>query len=72
MGRSTKPYEFEDDPDPFVAIGIDAEWVFESAGKNRILSYQFCLLNADSGKQAKLIIYPKNGKRISLENGLTY
>ena len=52
-------------------FGIDAEWVFESAGKNRILSYQFCLLNADSGKLAKLIIYPKNGKRISLENGLT-
>ncbi len=35
------------------------------------MSYQFCLLNADSGKLAKLIIYPKNGKRISLENGLT-
>ena len=71
MTRQKRPYEYAKDPDPFVVFGIDAEWVFESAGKNRILSYQFCLLNADSGKLAKLIIYPKNGKRISLENGLT-
>ena len=43
MTRHRKPYEFAEDPDPFVAIGIDAEWVFESAGKNLILSYQFAL-----------------------------
>ena len=29
------------------------------------------MLNADSGKLTTLIIYPKDGKRISLENGLT-
>ena len=71
MTRQKKPHEYAKDADPWIVFGIDTEWVFESAGKNRILSYQFCLLNADSGKQAKLIIYPKNGKRISLENGLT-
>ena len=59
------PHEHEEAPDPFVSIGLDAEWVFESAGKNRILSYQFCVLNADSGAKAELIIYPKDGKRIS-------
>jgi hypothetical protein len=69
--RQKKPHEYAKDADPWIVFSIDTEWVFESAGKNRILSYQFCLLNADSGKLAKLIIYPKNGKRISLENGLT-
>ena len=54
-------------PDPFVSVGLDAEWVLESAGKNLILSYQFCVLNADSGAMAKLIIFPKDGKRITLE-----
>ena len=71
MTRQKKPHEYAKDADPWIVFSIDTEWVFESAGKNRILSYQFCVLNADSGKQAKLIIYPKNGKRISLENGLT-
>ena len=44
-----KPHQFAEDPDPFVVIGLDAEWVYESAGKNLILSYQFALLNDDSG-----------------------
>ena len=35
------------------------------------MSYQFAVLNADSGKLTTLIVYPKDGKRISLENGLT-
>jgi len=34
--RQKRPYEYAEDPDPFVVFGIDAEWVFESAGKNRI------------------------------------
>ena len=42
MTRQKKPYEYAEDADPFVVVGLDAEWVFESAGKNRILSYQFC------------------------------
>ena len=71
MKRRKKPYEYARDPDPFFVIGIDAEWVFESAGRNLILSYQFAVLNADSGKMTTLIIYPKNGARISLEHGLT-
>jgi hypothetical protein len=69
--RRGKPYEFEEDPDPFVAVGIDAEWVFESAGQNRILSYQFALLNGDSEVITKLIVYSKNGERITIEHGLT-
>jgi hypothetical protein len=43
----------------------------ESAGKNLILSYQFCVLNADTGAKAELIMLPKNGARITLENGLS-
>ncbi len=34
--RQKKPHEYAKDADPFVVFGIDAEWVFESAGKNRI------------------------------------
>ena len=71
MTRRKIPHEQIEAPDPFVSIGLDAEWVLESAGKNRILSYQFCVLNADSGARSELIIYPKDSKRITLENGLT-
>ena len=66
-----RPYEYAEEADPFTAIGIDAEWVFESERRNKILSYQFAVLNADNGKLTTLIVYPKDGKRISLENGLT-
>jgi hypothetical protein len=71
MTRSRKPVEFAEDPDPLVVIGVDAEWVAESAGRNRILSYQFAVLDADSGEIATLIHYTKNGERISLEHGLS-
>jgi hypothetical protein len=57
--------------DPFVVAGLDAEWVSESAGVNLILSYQFSVLNADSGNRADIIVYSKGGKRITLEEGLT-
>ena len=40
-------------------------------GRNRILSYQFALLNGDSEAITKLIEYPNNGERMSLERGLT-
>jgi len=69
--RSSKPYEYEVDADPFVVCGIDAEWTYESAGRNLILSYQFAVINANSGKMSKLIILPKNGARIELEHGLS-
>jgi hypothetical protein len=69
--RARKPHQFAEDPDPFVVIGLDAEWVFESAGRNRILSYQFALLNGDSGELTTLIEYPNNGMRITIERGLT-
>ena len=42
--RSSKPYEFKEDDDPFIVVGIDAEWVYESKGRNKILSYQFAVL----------------------------
>ncbi len=57
--------------DPFVAAGVDAEWVASSPGVNRILSYQFSVLNADSDAQTNIIIYSKGGKRITLEEGLS-
>ena len=66
-----RPHEYEEEADPFLAIGIDAEWVYESEGQNRILTYQFAVLNADSDKLSTLIIYPKSGTRISLEHGLS-
>jgi hypothetical protein len=69
--RARKPHQFAEDPDPFVVIGIDAEWVYESAGKNLILSYQFALLNDDTEEMTRLIEYPNNGLRMSLERGLT-
>jgi hypothetical protein len=69
--RNRKPYEFEDDDDPFIVVGIDAEWVYESEGRNRILSYQFAVLNADTGEMSTLIVYTKDGHRISLERGLS-
>lgn len=71
MKRARKPHQFAEDPDPFVVIGIDAEWVYESAGKNLILSYQFALLNDDTEEMTRLIEYPNNGLRMSLERGLT-
>jgi hypothetical protein len=65
-----KPHQFAEDPDPFVVVGLDAEWVYEARGRNRILSYQFALLNGDSEAMTKLIEYPNNGMRISLKRGL--
>ena len=55
--RSSKPYEFKDDDDPFIVVGIDAEWVYESEGRNCILSYQFAVINADTGRMATRIVY---------------
>jgi hypothetical protein len=71
MARSRKPRGYAEDPDPLVVVGVDAEWVAESAGRNLILSYQFTPLNDDINEISKLIIYPKAGKRISLEQGLS-
>jgi hypothetical protein len=69
--RNSKPYEFEDDDDPFIVVGIDAEWVYESEGRNHILSYQFAVHNDDTGQKTMLIVYTKQGQRISLERGLS-
>ena len=69
--RNSKPYEFEDDDDPFIVVGIDAEWVYESKGRNHILSYQFAVHNDDTGRTAMRIVYTKHGQRISLERGLS-
>ena len=69
--RNRKPYEFEDDDDPFIVVGIDAEWVYESEGRNQILSYQFAVHNDDTGQTTMRIVYTKHGQRISLERGLS-
>src|SRR6516225_9167330 len=58
--RNRKPYEFEDDDDPFIVVGIDAEWVYESEGRNHILSCQFAVHNDDIGQTTTLIVYPKH------------
>ena len=71
MTRRKMPLARKETADTFVTVGLDAEWVLESVGKNLILSYQFSVINADNGTMTKLIIYPKGGKRITLENGLT-
>ena len=72
MSRRHIPPEFEKDADPFIVVGIDGEWVVKCVGNNRMLSYQFAVLNADTDKMVTYIHYPKkNGKRISLEYGLS-
>jgi hypothetical protein len=57
--------------DSLIVVGIDAEWVYESEGRNRILSYQFAVHNADTGQTTTLIVYTKDGQRICLERGLS-
>jgi len=69
--RRKTSHDHQEAPDPFIVVGLDAEWVLESAGKNLILCCQFCVNNADTGAKAELIIFLKDGKRITLENGLT-
>ena len=67
-----KQRKFEYPKDPAIRVGFDAEWVFHSPGKNRILSYQFVLLNGTTSRITALIIYPsKKRPRITLGYGLT-
>ena len=49
--RQKKPYEFAEDADPFVVIGIDAEWVYRERGEKPDSVVSVRLLNADSGKR---------------------
>ena len=35
-------------PQPRIIVGYDSEWVRERKGRNRILSYQLVVLNADT------------------------
>jgi hypothetical protein len=53
-----------------IIVGLDAEWVFESKGHNHVLSYQFAVHNAASGRTETHIIYTIDGKRITLQSGL--
>jgi hypothetical protein len=45
--------------------------VYESKGRNHILSYQFAVHNDDTGQTTMRIVYTKHGQRISLERGLS-
>ena len=66
-----KRRKFEYTNDPVVRVGFDTEWVFDSPGKNRILSYQFALLNSDTDRMTTMIVYPsRKCRRITLDHGL--
>jgi hypothetical protein len=57
-----------------VIVGFDSEWTFSSPGKNRILSYQFVVLNADTDAISETFIEPTGTTRrhrISLGYGLS-
>ena len=69
--HATRPANGSSGFAPLVTAGFDTEWVREGEGKNLILSYQFSVFNATSEALTKLIIYPKGGKRISLQSGLS-
>jgi hypothetical protein len=58
---------------PRVIVGFDSEWTFERNGENRILSWQFVVLNQDTGATSELFIEPRGAtrrRRISLSRGL--
>ena len=68
-----KRRKFEYPKDPVIHVGFDAEWVFKSPGKNRILSYQFALLSGASGPHynEESYILSKKHPRITLGHGLS-
>jgi hypothetical protein len=59
---------------PPIIIGFDSEWTFAGQGENRILSWQFVVLNADTGATSESFIEPRGPTRrhrISLSGGLS-
>jgi hypothetical protein len=59
---------------PRVIVGFDSEWTFIKEGENWILSWQFVVLNTDTGAMSETFIEPKGPtrrNRISLGYGLS-
>jgi hypothetical protein len=59
---------------PRIIVGFDSEWTFAGQGENRILSWQFVVLNADTGATSESFIEPKGSTRrhrVSLSGGLS-
>jgi hypothetical protein len=57
-----------------VIVGFDSEWTFAKEGENRILSWQFVVLNADTAAASETFIEPKGPTRrhrVSLSGGLS-
>jgi hypothetical protein len=50
-------------PQPRVIVGYDSEWVKVRKGKNRILSYQLVVLNADTRWMSCAFIEPTGPSR---------
>jgi hypothetical protein len=57
-----------------VIVGFDSEWTYAKRGDNRILSYQFVVLNAETAATSETFIEPTGPTRrhrISLGHGLS-
>ena len=50
-------------PQPRIIVGYDSEWVRETKGRNRILSYQLVVLNADTMRMSSAFIEPNGPSR---------
>jgi hypothetical protein len=50
-------------PQPRIIVGFDSEWVRETKGRNRILSYQLVVLNADTTRISSTFIEPNGPSR---------
>ena len=50
-------------PQPRIIVGYDSEWVRETKGRNRILSYQLVVLNADTMRMSCTFIEPNGPSR---------
>ena len=61
-------------PEPKAIVGFDSEWTYTKKGENRILSYQFVVLNADTRAISETFrepTGPTRRHRISLGYGLS-
>ena len=60
--------------EPKAIVGFDSEWTYTKKGENRILSYQFVVLNAETGAISETFLEPTGPTRrhrISLGHGLS-
>ena len=69
-----RPRKYEYPKGPLIIVGFDSEWTFLKSSHNHVLSWQFVLLNTETGRMTKLIIYAKDARksrRITLDYGLS-